>query len=150
VAPCCFIPETIHPTRETHQIRNTSRSMSHVSSNCMLKKRHLIIRCDGSRPERWKGITTKRLDAIVDTCTQLETLNTRTWPIAIPPPPRGPATIQQKTPGFRVVESSPDGEHLMMLRRCRLPYGRGKTLQRRLEIPYLIRELWGSKYIELA
>jgi hypothetical protein len=46
-----------------------------------------------------------------------------------------------------MVENPPDGEHLTM----QTSVWAGKTLQHQLEIPpHLIREFWGSKYIELA
>jgi len=68
---------------------------------------------------------------------------------SVPPLHRGPAImLQQKTSGFRVVESSPDPDDASTMQTFMWA---GKMLQCRLEIPpHLIREFWGSLYIELA
>ena len=102
-----------------------SRSMSHVSSNCIRKKRYLIIYSDETRRERWKGITTKAIGRCGTRYvpTQLERLSTHTGLLSSHRFTAARQSYSYRTSGFRVVESPPDGEHLMKLRRCRVPYG---------------------------
>jgi len=109
--------------RERRIRSETSRSMPHLSSNCILKKDTSSFTVTNPASGDGKG---SLLSGRMSPQIRVDATRNATLAHFVPPLHRGPAILQQKTSGFRVVESSPDGEHLMMLRRCKLPFGQGR------------------------